>query len=988
MIGTTILQYKIIERIGAGGMGEVFLAEDTELKRRVAFKFLPPGYAYDADVLKRFKREAQAAAALNHPNIITIHNVGVHQGRPYIVMEHVEGQPLSALIEGGSLSLARALDIASQICDGLSKSHQADIVHRDIKPDNILIDPDGRVRILDFGLAKLRGVTQLTQEDSTVGTINYMSPEQSRGEEVDHRSDIFSFGVVLYEMIAGQRPFQGDHRAAVLYGIANLDAQPLRRYNNDATDGLERIVAKALAKDCSERYQSTADLLADLKREQREADVTGANKSRHTGGSVPRAASAGDKRRRVRLALGIFLPVAIALALLFKPFSMNVTTDSPAMAQDNSLAIMYFENLADPDDEKRLGEIITSLLITDLSNACGLRVVSSQRLYDILKNLDKEGAKTLDQSTASQVARKANARLMLLGSVLQEKPALVIASQVVDVASGDVVHSQRVSGRVGAGVFDMVDELSLSVRQDLELMDESPQDQHPRVSDVTTASEEAYGYYLEGWEFLQENFKREAITSFRRAIEYDSTFAMAYYRLAKPSLFMISAAERTSYINAAYRHIDRASDKDKMYIRGLHAIYHFKQGDALAYYRELLKEYPDEKDASFSLGNVYWYVFAEPDSAEKYSLRAVELDPKFGLGYNSLAYFYADRGDFERAVSAIDKYIEAEPDTPNAYDSRGEILARFGRTDEAIESFEEAVDREPQFITSLVSIGHVHLLRQEPVKAEVYYRRGGEVSGPFTEGLFGLSMALIPAHSGQFRVALSQLERILADNRDRPTATLAYTQGLGMKSYIHLHLGEFDQAITLSEERRRAMREAGELPTGWDDIHIEILARAGKLEEAETTVNAIPPEEIFKVGRPFRSGFWIARGVIAFERGDYAAAVEFFTEAAKFEYSFFSTYYLGRALLEAGRVAEAVIHLEHGLLDHSWDHAMDPINSTLIHYYAGVAYEKSGWTDKAIDQYEIFLGIWKDADHGLPQLADARGRLSSLRRDAVDGSRR
>ena len=267
MIGNIIAHYKILKKLGEGGMGEVYLAYDTELDRKVALKFLPTQYTSDPEIKTRFKREAKAAAALNHPNIITVYEVGEYENRSYIAMEYVEGQSLAELLdkEGKDLSFERIRDIATQVCEGLSKAHEADIVHRDIKPANILIDKDGRVKLADFGLAKLKGMSKLTKEASTLETVRYMSPEQTRGEEVDFRSDIFSLGVVLYEMIAGQLPFRGNYEAAVVYSIMNEEPEPLARYKAGVPAALQMIVDKVLRKDPRTRYQSAADMGADLK---------------------------------------------------------------------------------------------------------------------------------------------------------------------------------------------------------------------------------------------------------------------------------------------------------------------------------------------------------------------------------------------------------------------------------------------------------------------------------------------------------------------------------------------------------------------------------------------------------------------------------------------------------------------------------------------------------------------------------------------------
>ncbi len=325
MIGETLLsRYKITEALGVGGMGEVYLAEDRELGRRVAIKFLPKGSGADADLIKRFQREAKAAAALNHPSIITIYDAGSHEGRPFLVMEHVEGEALSTVINRRDLPIDMALAIAIQICEGLAAAHEAGITHRDIKPDNILVDESGRVRILDFGLAKLTGTSVLTASDATVGTVNYMSPEQARGDEVDQRTDLFSLGVLLYEMLAGQRPFRGEHRAAVMYAIINEDPQPLRRYNLAASDELDTILAKLLAKNREERYPNAAAVIVDLRGEHRAESAA----SRSSSSSKRlRSGSRGALRRRRGLGVALWAPLVLGILALGWVFGRNSTRE-------------------------------------------------------------------------------------------------------------------------------------------------------------------------------------------------------------------------------------------------------------------------------------------------------------------------------------------------------------------------------------------------------------------------------------------------------------------------------------------------------------------------------------------------------------------------------------------------------------------------------------------------------------------------------------
>jgi serine/threonine protein kinase len=408
MIGQTVSHYKVLQEIGGGGMGVVYKAEDTRLRRTVALKFLPPELTRDKDAKKRFIHEAQAASALQHHNICTIHEIDeTADGRMFICMDCYDGETLKQKITSGPLPVEEALDIVIQAAEGLSKAHQAGMVHRDIKPANVIITSDGVVKIVDFGLAKLAGQTKVTKTGTTVGTIAYMSPEQASGQEVDARSDMFSLGAVLYELLTGKLPFKGDHEAAVLYGIMHNDPEPLSKYCSDAPLGLQLVIDKALAKNPGQRYLSAADMCRDMKRLQ--------------AGSPPAI-------RRGRLLRYGFFAAAIVLAAvlltILKSFRVEITPDQTAIAAENSLAVMYFENLVDSDDPRRWGEIMTNLLISDLSESEYMRVVSSQRLYDILKQKGEEGLKIIDRNTATEVAHDAGAKWMLLGSILQEEPKL------------------------------------------------------------------------------------------------------------------------------------------------------------------------------------------------------------------------------------------------------------------------------------------------------------------------------------------------------------------------------------------------------------------------------------------------------------------------------------------------------------------------------------------------------------------------------------
>jgi len=373
MIGEIISHYRILEKLGEGGMGVVYKAEDTKLDRTVALKFLPPELTRDIEAKERFVQEAKSAAALDHPNICTIYEINeTEEGQTFMVMACYDGEPLDEKIESGPLKIDEAVDIASQITQGLSKAHEKEIVHRDIKPANILMTGDGVVKILDFGLAKLRGKTKLTKEGTTLGTVSYMSPEQAKGEGVDHRSDIWSLGVVLYEMITGQRPFRGDYDQAVMYSILNEQPEPPTGIRTGVPQELERMVHKCLQKEPGERYQTTSDLLADFRHFQRVSSTQTVPLQTETSTSWKKS------NKKMIAGIAILIPlVIIAAVLLVRQFTPSQQSGLP---ERKMLVVLPFENLGPPEDEY-FADGITEEIITVLAKVPGLFVIARNSTF-------------------------------------------------------------------------------------------------------------------------------------------------------------------------------------------------------------------------------------------------------------------------------------------------------------------------------------------------------------------------------------------------------------------------------------------------------------------------------------------------------------------------------------------------------------------------------------------------------------------------------
>ena len=985
MIGTQVQQFKILEKIGEGGMGEVYLAEDTRLERKVALKFLPPHYSQDPDFKARFEHEAKAAAALNHPNIITVHELGEHEGRLYIAMERVEGQTLESLIAEGSIDPGQAIKIAQQICEGLSTAHEAGIIHRDIKPANILISKNGHVKILDFGLAKSRRATTTTRVGTTVGTIQYESPEQGRGADVDQRSDLFSLGVVLYEMITSQRPFQGEFEDAIRYAIANENPEPLARYKSDVPEDLQRVVSRLLEKDPDLRYQTATGVTAELKLLLRDSGPrpSGLHSAAHSAAHPAVAAPSKKGMGRVLIPASVVVGI-LALLLVFKPWNIAFQTTQEATAAEDRLAVMYFDNLTDPDDTQRQGEIVSSLLISDLSESQYLQVVSSQRLYDILKNLGKEGTRTITPDVATEVAHKAHARWMLTGRILSSEPNWVLSAELSDVATGDLIASPSVSGQPGERIFEVVDRLTAEIRGRLALPAEALAEVDKPVIELTTESTEAYRLYLEGREFANQFLYAEAEEKYRQAVEVDSTFAMAYVGIAvaRFTYWRDFRGARENFQQAA-TYVDHATERDRMLIFALSAWSDLNFDLAIERFEAMIERYPEDKEAHDWLGALYQNVPTEHrdlDKAIAQYLRVVEIDPMYATAYNALAYAYDELGDFEQSIEAINKYIELAPNEPNPLDSRGELYANNGQVDKALESYLAAIEIKPDFLLSVRAAIAIYIHLGQYAEAEELIDGLLSDPNPDMQSRGRSRQVEIALHKGPFREAIQRLTEHIEIEETLPDHEWNQSSLTIWRSWLHAIRRDF-AAAQADVARAQSLRQA--VDTSWGvrlttmDEEAQFYARSGEFDKADSVAALMRPH----VGSPDgidSLAFFRTLGRVRFGQGQFDSALVYLKAAAGQRWTWHELVWIGRAYDGARRLrdAERVLEQAVDMFDDSRWGAV--AGSVLSRYWLGIVYEKSGKANLAIEQYREFLRIWKDADPDLEELGDARKRLAAL----------
>jgi TolB-like protein/predicted Ser/Thr protein kinase len=554
MIGQTISHYRIVDKLGQGGMGIVYRAHDTKLDRPVALKFLAPELTRDETARQRFVQEAKAAAALNHPNIVTIYEVDEIDGQTFIAMEYIAGSSLRERIAAGPLPVGEAEAITTQIARGLGRAHEQGIVHRDVKPGNILLTADGQVKIVDFGLAMLAGQTRLTRTGTTLGTVAYMSPEQARGDEVTHLTDVWALGVIHYEMVTGRPPFRGDNAQAQIFSILNTQPEPLSQCAPTVPPFHDRIIERALAKDPRARFQSAPELARSLQSQAVD--------------ELPTTPMIAEQRRPAvrlpsrRLLTGLSL-------LLGAVFGLGYLALRPRSAGDfqerDWLLITEFKDLA---GEGGLQNALREALVVDMQQSRHVNVLAGQRLSDALARMGRKADEPITAQLGNELALREGVPVVLTGSLSTLGGGLLIAAQLVRPTTGEALFAQRVQAAGAQDLLPALDELSRAIRERLGESLRSIRAHDEPLAAVTTGSLEALRLFSRGNQaFLASDWER-ASALLGQAVVEDSTFAMAYAKLARIQFY--SASTRDALVNSekAYRWRQRLTARERAYIEG------------------------------------------------------------------------------------------------------------------------------------------------------------------------------------------------------------------------------------------------------------------------------------------------------------------------------------------------------------------------------------------------------------------------------------
>lgn len=900
MVGQTIAHYQIMEKLGSGGMATVYKARDTKLERFVALKFLHKDLIDDEVARKRIVQEARAASKLDHPNIATIYEISETGTYIFISMAFYQGQTLRQLINSKHIDYQTFHSIASQIAAGIDSAHKSGIIHRDIKPENILITEDLQVKILDFGIARVQDFPALTRQETVVGTAAYMSPEQVEGLPLDERTDIFSFGAVMYEMLAGEKPFQGDYSTAISYAIVHEDPKNLPELRPDVPPPIQAIIDKALNKDREQRYGSAEDVRNDL-----QALVSGETAQVE----VPRKPAPQAQRKffsRPRLLAGTLL------ILLFTAGAYFWASHRGGVKTQQNITIFPFAVIGDDPEWDWLGQAVSELLNTQLARNAAITTTGAQERIRLQSELGY-GTEALSLDKQLALARKAKSDKLVVGDLQRRQERVVVRARLIDSNSGETLQTFAPLEKN----YKQLNELALSLAGEVAAATDASRDA-PSESDKSRASFssiDVFRYYLEGRDAAFDRRYQESIQKLTRAIELDPTFIEPYYWLAYQYGETGDYAKAKDVLARGKPYISALSRDAKLKYLSQEAMVDGRWKDYVAYLDQLLRQNPDDAKLHFNYGFTIAKKFRNLDAGIASMLQAIRLDSTYSFAYNELGYAYLEKGDKKHAFEMIDKYIGLNPADVNPLDSKAELLYYTGEYAQAIEYCERILEIQPDFLSAYaISI------------------RSRIACGEYSAAQAGLEQYFMLVANAHFRALGHILQaRLFAAKQDPTKALEEIKTALGfeknnleahwLKGVLYRKLNNAEHLAQSVAELKRIFAARGDLYGRWFLHHLqgEQALLAGHTGQAVSSF-----KKVLELG-PRRRDFFLAALANAYvENQQIAPAIQTYGEALKFNpANGLAAFALATLYESKGNLVQASAYFRRALK--SWESLETPI---------------------------------------------------------------
>lgn len=994
--GQSFGHFKIIKKLGEGGMGEVYLAEDQKLNRNIALKILQPAFLDDADRLQRLIREARTAAKISHPNVMAIYDLDSARDESsgkdlrYIVMEYVSGQSLTDYLETRKPGIADSLRLAEKIAAGLAAAHKLNIVHRDIKTDNIRIDDDGDPRILDFGLAKPLDATfagdndditdslsnDLTQEGKIMGTVNYMSPEQARGEAVDSRSDVFSFGILMYRMFTGEFPFAGQEKVSILAKILESKHAPMRDKNESIPAELERIVDKCLQKNPNDRYQDTRDLVIDIRSLRRQFESSISDSSTILAGKPEGGSRSYLFRlsRPKRIAI-VLVAILIPMYIIFKSGQEGPSSEIRGLqAKENAMAILGFQNKTGDADLDWLQAGLPEILLTDLAQGGAINIISRSRVLDCLGDKIENISEIEVHKKCIDAARSLGAATVLSGSFYKMGDNIRIDARLEEVESGKIILGEKV---IGSDPFVLVDSLTQKIAASLNVQEVLANNRG--VSEFMSSSSEAFRYYIQGMEKFSASNYDEANALFEKAIQIDSTFALPYMRIGMSYAMQGRGLQGSPYFEKAKKYENKLPVKEKSLLDIYSDLWLKVNFDAaLTKMKAFASNYPDDKEGRTFYAILKYALQRDTDGAMAELDTALLLDPQYQLALMFYVELFTEQKKYDEAIAKAKLVRDYYPDSPEGYRALSDIYYLQQKLDEAMEEGRMLLQRFPDnenILGRLISI-QIHKRNFDEARKFNEYIKQRHGDDPYLMVDYYYNLANFDIWKGRFTSGLGNLKKAAALAEPTGDSVLIYNQYNLLSDYFE----NMDMPDSALYYNKKGFDWATRFQTfDYPMLMVKMDPRKEPearviFEQALQNFKSRIPSELWGIGDRLKEKF---DALCTSDTVKQMEATRKLVEEQN-QGTTGTRLSLGKYYVFTGHYADARKELENITTPTGENQTSRAMSYMTAVYYHGRACEALGDTEAAIADYREVLKNWGQADMKLDLITDSRARLDKL----------